>query len=120
MRLLLALSAALLAACASPQDRCLQQAQAPLVELDARIAESEHAIARGYRIMPATEARTTLHICAWPKEPVLFCTRHTPATRETRVAVDTGSEQANLDRLRAERSAVAEATAQRVASCNAV
>jgi hypothetical protein len=120
MRLIYALSALALVACASPQDRCLRQAQAQLVELDAQIAESEHAIARGYRIMPATEARTTLHICAWPKEPVLFCTRHTPAMRETRVAVDTGSEQANLDRLRAERRAIAEATAQRVASCNAV
>ena len=120
MRLILVLSAALLGACASPQDRCLRQAQAPLVELDAQISESEQARARGYRIMPATEARTTVHICAWPKEPVLFCTRHTPATRETRVVVEAGSEQANLDRLRAERRAVAEETAQRVASCNAV
>lgn len=119
MRLILILSAGLLAACATPQDRCVRQAQAGLTALDAKIAESEQALTRGYRITPASERRTTLHICAWPKEPVLFCTRHTPEAPETRVAVDRTSEQAELDRLRAERAEVAAATATRIAQCRA-
>lgn len=119
MRLLLVLPAALLVACATPQDRCVRQAQAGLSALDAQISESEQALARGYRITPATERRTTLHICAWPKEPVLFCTRHTPEAPETRVAVDRTSEQAELDRLRAERAELAAATATRIAQCGA-
>jgi hypothetical protein len=119
MRLMLILSAALLAACAAPQDRCVRQAQTELTALDAKIADSAQALARGYRITPATERRTTLHLCAWPREPVLFCTRHTPEAPETRVAVDRASEQAQLDRLRAERAEVAAATATRIAQCRA-
>ena len=119
MRVALILSVALLVACGSPEDICVRQAQTELAALDAQIAETEQTLARGYRVIPASEARTTLHICAWPKEPVLFCTRNTPATRETRVSVDTTAEQANLDRLRAERSAIAATTAEQISRCRA-
>ena len=111
-------SATTLAACASPQDRCMRQAQAELYALDAQILDAEQALARGYRVTAASEARTTLHICAWPKEPVLFCTRHTPATSAARVAVDRDVEQENLDRLRRSRAAVAAQSIARVAQCS--
>ena len=102
--LILLVSATTLAACAAPQDRCVRQAQAALTTLDAQILDAEQALARGYRVTAASEARTTLHICAWPKEPVLFCTRHTPATDEGRITVDRRSEQEKLDRLRHQRA----------------
>ncbi|MFN7004208.1 MAG: hypothetical protein ACK4NW_12365, partial [Roseinatronobacter sp.] len=67
----------LLAACASPQQSCIRAAQADLRAIDAQVAESEAALRRGYRVTQAREGSTTLNICAWPREPVLFCTTHT-------------------------------------------
>jgi len=115
--LILLMSVTTLAACAAPQDRCVRKAQADLHALDAQISDAEQALVRGYRVSPASEARTTLHICAWPKEPVLFCTRHRPATKEARVAVDRNVEQKNLDSLRHSRAAVAAQSSVRVAQC---
>ncbi len=120
MRLILGLAAlALLAACATPRQTCLRAAQAELQALDAQIAEVEAALARGYRITPEREPRTTLHICAWPREPVLFCTQHTPRERATRVSVVPAAEEARLAELRHDRARVVAATADRAAACPA-
>ena len=120
MRLILILAAsALIAGCATPRQACLRAAQAELQSLDAQIAESEDALARGYRVSQPTEPRTTLHICAWPREPVLFCTRHTPGLRETRVDVHRGAEEARLTELRRERARLMTVTADRIAACPA-
>jgi type II secretory pathway component HofQ len=118
MRLGLVLLAALvLAGCASPRQTCLRAAQAELRALDAQITESEAALVRGYRITQATEPRTTLGICAWPREPVLFCTQHTPGQRATRVDVLPAAEEARLVELRRERARLVVVTADRVAAC---
>lgn len=119
MRLLLVSLIGLLAACASPQQSCIRQAQSELRALDAQIVESEAALARGYRITQATEARTTLNICAWPREPVLFCTTHAPGQRATRVTVHPGAEEARLVELRRERARLVAVTADRIAGCPA-
>ena len=120
MRLILVVAAsALIAGCASPRQACLRAAQAELQSLDTQIAEGETALARGYRVSQPTEPRTTLHICAWPREPVLFCTRHTPGQRETRVTVFPAAEQARLTELRRERARLVAATADRIAACPA-
>ena len=118
MRLGLVLLAALaVAGCASPRQACLRAAQAELRALDAQITESEAALARGYRITQETEPRTTLNICAWPRDPVLFCTQHTPGQRATRIDVLPAAEQARLVELRRERARLVVVTADRVASC---
>ncbi|TVR46776.1 MAG: hypothetical protein EA386_09170 [Rhodobacteraceae bacterium] len=109
----------LLAACASPEQRCVRTAQADLVELDRQIAESERTLARGYRDRPEVAGRTTLHICAWPREPVLFCTQHTPRQPATREAVNVPAEQARLASLRAQRDGIAAAAARAMSACRA-
>lgn len=119
MRLLVLPLIGMLAACASPQQSCIRQAQAELRALDQQIAESEGALTRGYRITQATEGRTTLSICAWPREPVLFCTTHSPGQRTTRVAVHPGAEEARLVELRRERARLVAVTADRIAACPA-
>ena len=120
MRLSLALAASVLvAACASPRESCIRAAGAELRALDAQITESEAALARGYRITEATEPRTTLHICEWPREPVLFCTQHTPGQRAARIAVHAGAEEARLAELRRERARLVEITQDRIAACPA-
>lgn len=112
-------SLVIVAACASPQHACVRAAQAELVELDRQITESESALARGYRTIPATESRTTLHICAWPREPVLFCTQHTPGTRAQREIVNVPAEQARLASLRSQRDMLARRTSRDIAACQA-
>lgn len=108
-----------LAACATPKDRCLRAAAADLAELDARILNAERDLARGYRIEPAQTPETTLRLCAWPKEPVLFCTETTrPARSELRVPIDPAQATRDLAALRAERSAVAIRTADEQARCH--
>ncbi len=113
----LVLSVLTLSGCA--QQNCLRAAQAELRALDAQIAESEEALARGFRVTQATEPRTVLNICAWPREPVLFCTTHTPGQRATRTNVLPAAEEARLAELRRERARLVVVTADRVAACPA-
>ena len=117
MRLLALPLIGMLAACASPQQSCIRQARSELRALDDQIAESEEALARGYRVTQATDGRTVLNICAWPREPVLFCTTHTPGQRATRVSVHPGAEEARLAELRRERARLVVVTADRIAAC---
>ena len=107
----------LIAACASPRQSCITAAEAELRAVDAQIAESEEALRRGYRVTQAREGRTTLNICAWPREPVLFCTTHTPGQRATRTEVLPAAEHARLAELRRERARLVAVTADRIAAC---
>lgn len=108
---------ALLLGCATPEQTCLRAAQAELAALDRDIADAERAIARGYRVSETVAPVTTLHICAWPRESVLFCTRHTPGADARRVPVNIAAEQARLDSLRSQRSDVLTRTQAAVAAC---
>lgn len=107
-----------LSACASPQLACERAARAELEALDARIAETEAAIARGYRIVPEQQGETRLSLCAWPREPVLFCTEplQQPRSRQ-RERVDPVTEQRVLEVLREERNRLVMATADRLSAC---
>lgn len=108
----------LLAACASPQQRCERAASAELRALDATIAETEEALARGYRIQPAQEGITRLRLCAWPREPVLFCTEQVQTPQaQRRAAIDRAQETARLQELRSQRAALVIQTADRIAAC---
>ncbi|MDD7972552.1 hypothetical protein [Roseinatronobacter alkalisoli] len=116
--ILIAAIPALLAACGTPQDRCTRVAQADLRALDAQIADVETALAKGYRILPAQEGRTRLSLCAWPREPVLFCTESIQRPRsETREVIDRQAEQARLQRLRQSRAELVVRTTDRIAAC---
>lgn len=106
-----------LAACA-PGLRCAGPEQAALRALDGQIATREADLARGYVIVPAQAAQTRVHICAWPREPVLFCTEPVQrAQSERRVAVDPVATQAELRALRLERAAAVARLADAQASC---
>ena len=111
----------LLAACASPQQGCERAASAELRALDAQIAETEEALARGYRIRPAQEGITRLRLCAWPREPVLFCTERVQSPQsQRREAIDRAQETARLQELRDQRAAIVARTADRIAACRGV
>ncbi|MGY6549459.1 MAG: hypothetical protein ACXIU7_10715 [Roseinatronobacter sp.] len=117
MRYALILICAALAACSTPRDACLRTANAELRAIDAQISESEAALARGFRTSPVQEPRTTVSLCAWPREPVLFCTSHSPGQRATRQRVHPPAEEARLAELRRERARLAVIAADRIAAC---
>ncbi|MGP9791550.1 hypothetical protein [Roseinatronobacter sp. NSM] len=109
---------ALLVACATPQDRCIRAAQADLRDLDAQIADVESALAQGYRVIPAQEGLTRISLCAWPREPVLFCTQSVQRPRsEAREAIDRQAEQTRLQDLRQRRAELVVQTTHRVSAC---
>lgn len=112
--------AVLVSACASPQDRCVQAAGAELRSLDTEIAQTEQALARGYRVLPAQDGVTKLRLCAWPREPVLFCTERVQTPRaQSRQMIDPAKENVRLQQLRAQRAALVIQTADRIAACGA-
>lgn len=106
-----------LAACA-PDPRCGGREQTALVALDREIAALERDIARGYRIEPAQDPQTRLSICAWPREPVLFCTEPIqPARSERRIALDPTSAEAERRSLNLRRAELVAALASAQAQC---
>jgi hypothetical protein len=91
-----------LVGCAAPDARCGKTAAAAL---DARIAQLERDIARGYRVEPAQDPETVLRLCNWPKEPVLFCTDSVrPAQSARRVAISPEQGARELVELQAQRA----------------
>ena len=93
-----------LMACA-PGSRCAGPERAQLRAVESQIAELERDMARGYRIEPAKSPETRLRLCAWPKEPVLFCTETIQrAQSERRVALDPVQAEAELRALQLEQS----------------
>lgn len=110
---------AALSACSTPQTLCERSAATDLRALDTRIATAERDMARGYRIIPAQTPETRLRLCAWPVEPVLFCTEKLrDAAPEKRVAVDIAAATQELDDLRKERAALAIRTSAAQAQCH--
>jgi len=109
---------AIIAACSTPQDRCVRAAQADLRAVDEQIADVETALEKGFRILPAQEGKTRISLCAWPREPVLFCTQSIQRPRsESREAIDRHAEQARLAQLRQTRAELVIQTADRVSAC---
>jgi hypothetical protein len=115
--------ALLLAACASPQEKCLRDSARELQVIDALIAEQQLVVARGYRVVEKMEPRTELVFCMGDRRRnvgVTFCneTRMTP--REEAVAVDMELEQRKLSQLIAKRDALVSHTSRTQAACMAL
>ncbi len=115
--LFLPLLALLVAACASPRERCLRAAVSELRVIDALIAETQGNLDRGYAIDSQVETRTVLELCAWPREEVLFCTRQEPVTRERPRAIDVAAEERKLADLQERRRAEARRAQAAIDAC---
>ena len=101
--LILPLLALLLAACASPRERCVRAAVSELRVLDQLIAETQGNIDRGYAIDSIVETRTVLEPCTARDDPFLFCSRQEPVTRERPRAIDVAAEERKLADLQERR-----------------
>ena len=118
-RLLLLLPAfALLAACATPRDRCVTRATADLRVIESLIAETEGNLARGFALVTEPTIRTAVVWCL-EDDILTLCTRHEPDTRQRPVAIDTAAERRKLADLQARRAALQAPTRAALAACDA-
>lgn len=108
----------LLAACAETRGACLSRAGAELRALDAAIADTDLALARGYRVAPGSTFTAGLAICA-EDSPLTLCLSGERPISERRVAIDPVGERARLRSLQARRPAVAAAAERAAAACPA-
>ena len=108
----------MLAACASQEDRCIKAAQADLTALDARIAQLETDIARGFRTAPnQTTVGVGVRVCSG--DNVRICVGGNRETPPRTVAVDREAEQRVLESLLVQRAEVQLRTASAISACRA-
>ena len=122
-RAILALPAlALLAACGTPQDRCISAVTRDQKVIDGLIAETEGNIARGYAIEETQRTQTTVEICSgFGDDPIdaVFCQVSRPTVERKAVAIDTKAERSKLASLRQKRAELTRATPAAIAQCQA-
>jgi len=120
-RFFLALPAlALIAACATPQERCIRQGAAEQTRLLNEIKETENNISRGYAIHRQTVPETVFYTCRRVRDGKVVgyypCPETYYRTIETPVAIDVAEERKKLrglkDALPSACTRAAEAAAQ--------
>lgn len=116
----------LLAACASPEERCLRAASADLVTLDRLIAETRANLARGYRLR--MEPHQIVVIVPCPPErgsagqivvSGRMCSQTELRMRKVPEPIDPAAEERVLKALSAQRARLAPAVAREMAACRA-
>ncbi len=125
MRQLLILAPVLaLAACATPRESCIYQANSQLRSLDSRIATAQGNVDRGFAIFESTE-RVTIEATCTDELPdgtlqTYDCDRTETVTRTDPVAIDIAEERRKLAELRRERGPLQAATLSAERQCIAM
>lgn len=113
-----------LAACGTPQERCIRSATQELRTLDALIAETEANLVRGYGYETREIVR---HVWTWCDDYLgpdhrysrRMCFEPVFDTVERPVAIDPAAETRKRDALKSRRSALARRAGDAVAECRA-
>ena len=105
LRASLALSTlALLAACATPQERCIRQGASEQTRLVNEVRETEANISRGYAIHRQTVPETIFHTCRRIRDGKVVgyypCPETYYRTVETPVSINIGEERKKLRGLK--------------------
>ena len=100
MRISPILGLCILAACASPYDRCVSDATEDANTLSSLIAETEENIARGYAIDEQVEPRISYQYCFNRRGVWTLCRQNDLRTKEVPVAIDLAAEERKLDGMR--------------------
>lgn len=116
-----------LAACGTPQERCIRTATSELQKIDTLIAEVEGNLARGYGYKTVYDMDTEFTLCTAlermtrPGHSVsnagVFCTRDVMVERQEPVSIDPAAEKRKLDALKARRAALVKSSAAAVSQC---
>ncbi len=108
---------ALLAACATPQEACISQAQADVRALEARIATAQGNIERGYAIHRQSVPYTYVDVCFDDTGTAYQCQQNATRIEETPVTIDVAEERAKLARYRAQLPALRAKAQAQIAQC---
>lgn len=126
---LLPLTLALLAACGTPQERCIARETRDLRATDRKIAEAEGNLARGYALVEVVVYEDYWDTClvppevppppgAPPPEPVVRpCLKERAVTETRPKRIDLAAERQRLAGLEAERRVLARAATDSIALC---
>jgi hypothetical protein len=117
---LFGLCIAVLAACASPRERCIDTATQELRVIDALIAETRANIERGYAVAREPGVRSRLVFCYDPPdEPFTFCPAYESTVVERPVAIDRAAERRKLASLQERRAELLPRVRAEIAACEA-
>lgn len=125
MRRALPLALLLLAACGTPQERCIQSQTRDLRTVNSLIDETRRNIDRGYATEEYTVTFPEWEACDLqpaPRpngkaRPVSMCMEDREETRTRPVAIDLNAENAKLQSLLAKRDQLEREAAPRIAQC---
>jgi len=109
----------LLAACATPQERCVANVTKNMRVLDSLIAETRGNLARGFAIRTESFVVNETQKCGQEGGKDVFCEVAVADERKVPVAIDLGDEQKKLDSLLQRRSAMNVQSQAAVAQCRA-
>jgi len=117
-RIAVLIALAALAACGTPEERCLRRATPDYSTIDAEIAETEANIARGYRVVPSNTT-VGLGLCT-QSGPVNLCldTSHDLPPRTE--PVDVQAEKGRLAALRARRADMVATSQRAMEACRGI
>ena len=118
--------ALLLAACGTPQERCIREGTSDLRVLNSLIAESEATLNRGYGLVEVQTTRMSWEHCGWyppakegqPPQPRM-CWRHVPDTETRPVSVNLEAERAKLRGMKQKQQQLQRSAAPVIAACKA-
>lgn len=117
----------LLAACATPQERCIQSQTRDLRTVEALIAQTQRNLDRGYGeeeytiTVPVWEPCGVQTVSAKGKpQPVQMCLEDRSESRVRPVAIDLVAERAKLESLLAKRDQLQAEAAPRIAQCQSL
>lgn len=115
-------AALILAACATPEQRCLDNATRDLRTIDQLIAETEGNLERGFAIeTEIRSSRSSVSFCTgfYNNVGVRFCSDNRVVERERAVAIDPAAERRKLEELRTRRVEIEDQTRRAAAACRA-
>ena len=107
MRRLFLLGLFALAACGTPQERCISNVTKDIRVLDRLIAETQKNLDRGYAIRRENYIVYEREICGKRNGKNIYCTFPETETRQYPVSIDLVKEKAKLDSQLAKRSQLA-------------
>lgn len=118
MRSLVVLSALVLMACSTPQQRCVSPISSQLETINALIVETERNIVRGYSyVNEPSNLRVGINYCAGSYSSFRFCGSTYNDLNRRPVAVDVAAEQRKLEDLRNQQAALQKALPKAQAVC---
>lgn len=109
----------LVAACATPEERCIARSTKDLRVVDALIAEAEATLARGYAVEEVHDTRLRFTFCRDDDGKRSMCWIEEPVVTTRPVAVDLEDERRKLASLRAKRDELSVRARSAIAACRA-